>query len=278
MLIQVALVSQSSSIPFGEVAVVSAALQKQASRDFGPIWNVQATVDPFESLNHVPLGYWPIVVRDDVRDTQEAEGIHLDKNGQPFSLVQASEGWSVTASHECLEMLADPFGERLVAGPAPKQATKQKRVEFLVEVCDPSEAEQFGYTVNDVPVSDFYTPRYFDPVAASGVRYSFTGAIKKPREILKGGYLSWHNPTNDHWYQLRWFSGSKPIVADLGVFAASNKSTREIVDIITPTPQRKAKLKPHRAGAGLMAKSGAVMAARGKGHHLQEEIQALIAR
>jgi hypothetical protein len=52
----------------------------------------------------------------------------------------------------------------------------QGRVEFLVEVSDPSEAAQFGYTVNGIPVSDFYTPHYFDPVQANGVRYSQTGA------------------------------------------------------------------------------------------------------
>ena len=278
MLVQVALVSQTKTVPFSEVAKVSAALQKQAVRDFGPIWNVQATVDPFDKLSHVPLGYWPIVVRDDVRDTQEAEGIHLDKNGQPFSLVQASDSWSGTASHECLEMLADPFGERLVAGPAPAQAKGQKRVEYLVEVCDPSEAEAFGYTVNDIPVSDFYTPQFFDPVFSSGVRYSFTGAIKKPREILKGGYVSWHNPVNDHWYQITWFSGTKPALRDLGIFSASNKSTRQIIDSKTQTPLLSGKVKMKKEFVGLKASAGTVAAASGSAHYLEKEIAALLAK
>jgi hypothetical protein len=54
-------------------------------------------------------------------------------------------------------------------------ADRDGRVEFLVEACDPSEAAEFGYTIDNLLVSDFYTPRYFDPVQSDSVRYSFTG-------------------------------------------------------------------------------------------------------
>ena len=275
MIVQVALVSQSASISLSDVTKVSAALQKQATRDFGPIWNVQSTVDAFDTLEDVPIGYWPIIVRDDVRQTRKAEGIHLDKNGQPFSLVQASEAWSVTASHECLEMLADPFGERLVPGKAPALAKQQKRVEYLVEVCDPSEASE--YTVNDVAVSDFYTPAFFDPIAAVGVRYSFTGVIKQPRQVLKGGYLSWHNPVDDHWYQITWFSGPKPALRDLGILTASRMSTREMIDSVTTPPDRAQKVKVQKNYASLVASSGTPKSSAGRAHHLHTEIKALVA-
>jgi len=42
-------------------------------------------------------------------------------------------------------------------------------VEFLVEVADPPEDPQFGYTVNGFLVSDFLTPRFYDPVTVAGV-------------------------------------------------------------------------------------------------------------
>src|SRR5262249_12249811 len=163
-----------SSIDLAEVTRVSAALQKQASRDLAPIWDIEATVDAFEKLEDVPIGYWPMVVKDNIGF--DAAGIHLDDGNQPYALISSGEDWSLTASHETLEMLVDPFGNRLVAGDSPMQG--QGRVEFLVEVSDPSEAAQFAYTVNSILVSDFYTPNFFDPVASSGVRYSFTGAIK----------------------------------------------------------------------------------------------------
>jgi len=174
----VALVSEESAIPMSELAAVAAALQKQVTRDFGPLWKIDADVVAYASLEDLPLDYWPVIIMDDIGDPRAA-GYHEDEHGQPYALVQYSQGWTLTASHETLEMLADPFGRRMVAGPSPKP--DQGRVKFLVEVCDPSEAENFAYSVNGVTVSDFYTPHYFDPVASPQTRYSFTGVITEPR-------------------------------------------------------------------------------------------------
>ena len=114
---QLALVSQSDQIPFADVLKVSAALQKQVTRDLAPIWQVSATVDAFEALEEVPPGYWQLIVRDDIHE--RAAGIHQSGDGQPFALITASADintWSLTASHEALEILVDPFGKHLVAG------------------------------------------------------------------------------------------------------------------------------------------------------------------
>ena len=62
----VALVSQTKRAGADALMRASAALQKQAARDFGPIWGVQATVDAFGKLHDVPLGYWPVMIRDDI--------------------------------------------------------------------------------------------------------------------------------------------------------------------------------------------------------------------
>ena len=225
----VALVSETQSISFSELGRVSAALQKQAVRDLGPVWNIQSTVDAFARLEDVPIGTWPIVVEDNI-NTPGAAGVHEDKDGQPFALVMAESGWSLTASHELIEMLVDPFGRRLTEGQSPKPG--QGRVEFLVEPCDPSEATQFAYLIDGVTVSDFYTPKYFSTVFNSADRYSHTGAIKKPRQVLKGGYLSWHDPITDHWFQETFFQGNTPKFRDLGQLTASAKSfRRQIYDV-----------------------------------------------
>ncbi|MGE5281697.1 MAG: hypothetical protein ACM3N0_05135 [Chloroflexota bacterium] len=228
-----ALVSEARDHDLGDVSRVTAALQRQAIRDFAPIWGIWATVDAFPTLEDVPVGYWPMIVLDDI-GVQGAAGIHLDKDGQPFALIAYGDSWSLTASHEMLEMLADPTGNRLIPGRSPKE--DQGRVEFLVEVCDPPEAAEFGYTVNDILVSDFYTPHFFEPVPAASTRYSFTGAIERPREILRGGYISWHDPVSDHWWQQRWFGAEKEYL-DLGVFEASVNSLRSEIDKRTPHPE-----------------------------------------
>lgn len=233
---QIALVSEVPEIELGEMMKVGAALQKQASRDLSPIWNVSATVDAFAKLEDVPIGYWPVIV---VEDVKGAAGYHEDEEGQPFALVELGDSWSLTASHEVLEMLVDPFGRRLIAGPSIKK--NQGRVEYLVEICDPSEAEEFAYTVNEVLVSDFYTPRFFDPVGSSGVSYSFTGAIRKPRQVLRGGYVSWRHPITKHWWQQTYF-GSKPEFRDLGILTGSGMSLRALVDAASPETMRLSRL------------------------------------
>ena len=63
----VALVVEKSTVKHTEVSRVAAALQKQVTRDFAPIWEVKATVDPFVRLEDVPLGYWPVIVMDNVQ-------------------------------------------------------------------------------------------------------------------------------------------------------------------------------------------------------------------
>ena len=246
---QIALVPEGVSIKPSELTRVASALSKQVARDFGPIWNIQATVDPFATLDDVPSDYWPIII---TRKVEGAAGFHDDEHGQPFALVEFDADWSLTASHECLEMLADPFGRRLRAGNVPQQAIKlglpNRRVRFLVEVCDPSEGTAFSYHVNGVLVSDFYTPDYFDPIAVSSVRYSFTGAVTAPRTVLNDGYISWHDPVTGHWMQLRMFpdelSSKKPHVVDLNTQTTFAKllqtgiSLRSAVDRVTTTAQR----------------------------------------
>lgn len=230
LLRQVALVPDDNignALPLAQIAKAAAALQKQVVRDFAPIWGIKATVDAFGSLDDVPLGYWPILIG---QEGQGGGGVHLNHDNQPYALVDFTSDWTVTASHECLEMLADPFGNRLVAGDSPNPA-RPGRVEFLVEVCDPCEVPALGYTVNGVRVSDFYTPRYFDPSQGThptSHSYDFRGHITAPRQVLRGGYLSWRE-ADGTWFQELFF-GPQPIFKSLGRFNKSFGSLRAWID------------------------------------------------
>ena len=257
MIAQVALVSQTTKVGLDEVSVVAAALQKQVTRDFGPIWNIHASVSAFSKLSQVPLGYWPVIVRDDIK-MQGAAGFHSNKkNGQPFALVQFDTNWALTASHETLEMLADPSGNRTVASNSLKAG--QGRVLYLVEVCDPSEEAKYGYTADSVLVSDFYTPHFFDPTATSGVRYSFTGAVKAPRKVLDGGYISWYDPVSQHLFQ-EFVQGTKRQIVDRGAIPGGF-SLREFSDRSSETirtkPMRNAAPKGLMQTAMVQMSSGA---------------------
>lgn len=207
LLKHLAIINESAQHETSYVMRIAAALQKQIVRDFAPIWKTSATVALFENEADVPIDYWKIIIRDDIGYSGLA-GIHLDQNGQPYALIDADENIEITCSHEALEMLADPFGREFVAGPSPKPG--QGRVNFLVEVCDPSEAH--SYTINGIRVSDFYTPDFFAPVHVEGLRYSFMNVIKEPRQVLAGGYISWMVPATREWWQLQYFLPSPQIV------------------------------------------------------------------
>jgi hypothetical protein len=68
MLGLVALVSTTKQVPLAETAKVAAALQKQVSRDLAQIWGLQGCIAAFASLKDMPIGYWPMLVTDDIPD------------------------------------------------------------------------------------------------------------------------------------------------------------------------------------------------------------------
>ena len=259
MLNQVALVTQTNKIAFSDLTVVAAAIQKQVTRDVSPAWNIQASVNAFATLDDVPLGYWHVVIDDTI--PFDAGGIHLnDDNGQPYALVTYSDDWSLTTSHEVIEMLVDPSGNRTVAANSPKP--DQGRVLVLVETCDPSEAAKYGYTVNGVLVSDFYTPRFFDPVQSSGVRYSYSGAITKPLQVLDGGYMSWWDPQSKHVFQL-FVTGTQKEIKDRGPLPAGFGTLRSFSDKFTNQHRQEIKKTPP---AGLM------LTATGAGKNMKAKV------
>jgi hypothetical protein len=229
MLIHIGLVSLTKEISLAQLAPVSAAIQKQISRDFGPLWSVEATVDAFDKLEDVPVGYWHVLLQDELPNG--AAGLHKrDDNKQPFALVALTNNWPVFLSHEVLEMLADPQGTLTRAGNSLKAG--QGRVEYLIEVCDPCQSSKFAYSVNSILVSDFYTPQYFDPVKSNGVRYSFSGQVRGPREVLDGGYLSWFDPNTSHLFQLQ-VDGKKATITDRGEVPFDVESLRAFSDRVS---------------------------------------------
>ena len=252
----IAIVSLARAVSTRSLLQVTAALQKQVTRDFVPTWGFPATVDAFEDLTSVPNDYHHVIIFDDPNELAgrleeqigerpaemlldefqrgSVSGIHLNElTRQPFALVAASDAWTVVLSHEVLEMLADPSGNHLIAGPHPTR--QELRVKYLIEVCDPCQSH--WYPVNGVPVSDFYTPRYFDPVEVPAVRYSFTGSIHAPRQILEGGYLTFVDPRDSALYQMRAGEDEPVKVVGLNDLARSSAPLRTLVDANPSTPQ-----------------------------------------
>jgi hypothetical protein len=238
--IQVGLVDTTGEIDVELVHAASIALNLQVTRDLPQFWPISASVIYLPNPNKIPAGIWPIQL---VKTLPPDEGgFHSDKHKQPYSKVIASKDdttWTIDASHEILEMLVDPYGNRMqssvaieIVGGKIQDGTGQ--FGYLVEACDPCEDNGYAYTVNGIAVSDFITPHFYDPIVTSGTRYSFTGAVHGPRQILPGGYISWVNTELDEWQQLMYVDPSKPpTIQNIGK-ADSTKNLREWIDSLKP--------------------------------------------
>src|SRR5438552_13701576 len=112
---KVALVNKSDAVSDAAIIGAAASLDLQVKQDFFPFWNIKVDVVPIKRSGIAPHGSWPINILDD-SDVQGALGYHEYTSRGPKSKVFARTSlyagvpWSSVASHELLEMLADPQG------------------------------------------------------------------------------------------------------------------------------------------------------------------------
>lgn len=203
----------------GQIMRVASALRNQVTEHFAPAWDVSASVVGYSSLDKVPPGYSTLALTRQQLPRGRA-GFHYP-GSPPGALIEISgpydpTDWSVAASHELLEMLADPSGTTAVVGPSladrkleagapPDKIVKdeatyaeQGLVEYLKELCDPVQCS--SYEIDGVGVSDFVLPSFYKPYA-TGVQYSFRGTVERPFGVLAGGYISWTTRSDSTVYQ-----------------------------------------------------------------------------
>ena len=185
------------------------AINRQIAEDFEPYWSFGATlrlegrsqVRPSKQDLADMRGEAVIYVWDEA-DVKEGVGYH-DKNhrGIPYGFVFAKlsaelgEEWSVTLSHEALEMVADPENNLYVLGPHPDNP--KLNVFHWYEMCDAVQAET--YEIDQVEVSNFVLPLYFTSSDEKGGRNDFlsrayNGKTLKSFGINPGGYTGFVNP------------------------------------------------------------------------------------
>ena len=219
----VALVADTPKISDAELKRVEAALQTRLRRDLAPTWEISATLQSYRDARKIGDA-WPVLIREDIQ-APGAASYHAQRKGMPYTMVLYGPDWPFMASHDLLEMLIDPQGNRLENGPDPRPRRQKHLVNYLVEVCDPCAPATNGYDIDGLRMADFCLPDYYSRTKKNG-RYSFTGAISKPFEVLQGGYSSWRDIETNHWWRTTYF-GSKPQYQDLGVFEFSEGGDTE---------------------------------------------------
>jgi hypothetical protein len=193
----IAITNASTCLTEAQVEAVLPALQKQASIDFRAYWQQDCTLSFLPNGQALTGGWWQIVIVDNP-DQAGALGYHeMTSQGTPLGKVfakldmQSGSSWTVTLSHELLEMLADPWINWCAMG-------SDSRI-YALEVCDAVEADDLGYKIDGVLVSDFITPAWYEPTCAD--RLDFRKHVSKELELVRGGYMSVFDPTSG-WTQI----------------------------------------------------------------------------
>jgi hypothetical protein len=203
--IHIAVMNASTQVATADLAAAVAALQTQVSRDFAPAWGIDASLRLVPAGQKPADGEWWLTLLDDA-DHADSLGYHdVTHQGLPLGKVfvktslQSHVHWSVTASHELLEMLADPQLNLTVFDEA-----KHGGRLYAYEVCDACEGDDFAYTIDGVLVSDFVLPAWFESFRSKGsTQFDFGGHIDAPFKLLKGGYISVYEVKRDgEWRQL----------------------------------------------------------------------------
>ncbi|MBC8752198.1 MULTISPECIES: hypothetical protein [Paraburkholderia] len=205
--IKVSVINASTVLTDDEVKAALPALQTQVHQHFAPAWGIDADLTFVPKRGKPAAGSWWLTILDN-SDQAGALGYHdVTNEGLPLGKVfaktdqQYNSKWTVTASHELLEMLADPEINLTVF----VQPSATQGVLYAYEVCDACEADQLGYDINGVTVTDFVFPSWFEAFRPAGsTQFDYRKHLQKPvPALMPGGYIGAFDVTSGGgWNQL----------------------------------------------------------------------------
>jgi len=191
----IAIVNESSLVGADDVAQCTAALQTQVSRDFAATWGIDAHLrvagdaDKEDEL---------LYLLDDARQADALGHQSLLTGPRPCGFVfvrpwlEAGAGWQTAASHELLELLADPLIHLAAIG-----GYQGLPALFALEVCDPVEHDE--YEIDGIAVANFVLPTWFRsaPLPAETL-VDYLGRLAEPFTLSPCGHASYCMEL-DHW-------------------------------------------------------------------------------
>ena len=208
--VQIAVVN-ASSLTDEDVADGLVALQRQVSDDFAPVWGVDAELR-LVSKEHAFSGtkfpdHWALVLEDhelvtaqlgnNVRGYHDRTSAGLPLGRVMVDQIEPGQDWTQVASHELLEMLADPDCNASVF----RHPDARTVLFYTREVCDPVGYYGDGYEKCGRVVSDFVFPAWFQPESPNrgAMRFDERGLVDEPFKVRPHGYIGVFDPTSCSW-------------------------------------------------------------------------------
>ena len=221
-------VDVDAKVSLVERLAYAAAQTIQNERDFEQAWGIEGLTVRVSTPEAPPLKTEIQIRLLDKPTLDGALGYHdmLD-DGTPIAYVFVGlartfgDVWTSIASHEVLELLADPFLRKSVQ-------TKDGFEDL--EICD--RVERDSYTIDGVLLSNFNTPECFEPPnTLEGVKFDFLGLSTVPDQVRPGGYKQRFDPSKG-WIQIN--NGS--MSAYRSTLSALNMTRGKRRTIVTPRP------------------------------------------
>lgn len=191
--IKVAIWNRSTVLTDAQVNAAVPPLQTQVHRDFAAAWGTDADLTFVDQNSSPAPGMWWLLILDDAEQAGYLGYHDITAESLPQGKVFANTDlqnnlqWTGTASHELLEMLADP--EINLAAFVPIIGQGAPTTLYAYEVCDACEADQYGYNIDGTAVSDFVFPAWFESSRPPGsTQFDYTSNIDQPFKLLPGGY------------------------------------------------------------------------------------------
>lgn len=183
----------SSSLSFDDFSRIKQACTIQLERDVMPFWKNQ-------------IGYCQIVDNSPDAIITFTDNIHVQSLGKHtysnngivsgvvhvqsilskgFKIMSGSLSVSCIASHEMIEICADPFANKWI---------RKNDGHFIAyEICDPVESD--FYEIDNIALSNFVLPNWFCEYSKD-IKFDFMGNISFPMKVSKTGRSIQCNPAN----------------------------------------------------------------------------------
>lgn len=194
--------TKKNQVTDDEVLKALRVMQKNYNMNLAKYWGLRIKLyySPIRNKT-IPTNMWHALLLD-TSDEAGALGYH-DVNAQDLpqcktfvtTALLSRADWRITLDHEILEMRANPYGMKVFFNWVTySNGTVMKRL-VPNEICDPIEADRYGYFMDGHKLSNFVTPEYYDPfVDISDVdehtRYDMNGFIQEAFEVEKGCHQS----------------------------------------------------------------------------------------